>query len=175
MSGRDLFEGMSYVDERFVDEAESRTLPKRTVSPWLKVASLAACLCLVIFSLYNLNLHQNLGVTEGATGDVVADAMPEGGVEPEDHPAASAPEMILRITGLTDTGFIGTVAEPGSFVVFEFGTEITVIVDVETVECYSPDDYRVGDLVHLMYTSWDEEEKTVVASVLGVVEEPVYD
>lgn len=41
MSGKDLFEGMSYVDERFVDEAENKILPKRVISPWIKVASMA--------------------------------------------------------------------------------------------------------------------------------------
>ena len=64
MSGKDLFEGMSYVDERFVDEAETKTLPKRIVSPWIKVASMAACLCLIIFSLYNLQPYLR-GETEG--------------------------------------------------------------------------------------------------------------
>ena len=75
MSGKDLFEGMSYVDERFVEEAEHRTLPKRVVSPWIKVASMAACLCLIIFSLYNLQTH--LRGETGAVGQVEG-AMPEG-------------------------------------------------------------------------------------------------
>ena len=76
MSGKDLFEGMSYVDERFVDEAENKSYPKRVVSPWLKVASMAACLCLLIFCLYNLQPYLR-GETEGV-GQEAADAMPEG-------------------------------------------------------------------------------------------------
>ena len=68
MSGKDLFEGMSYVDERFVDEAENKTLPKRVVSPWIKVASMAACLCLIIFSLYNLQPYPMTGTTMSRMG-----------------------------------------------------------------------------------------------------------
>ena len=48
MSGKDLFEGMSYVDERFVDEAENKSFHKPVVYSWIKVASIAACLCLII-------------------------------------------------------------------------------------------------------------------------------
>ena len=51
MSGKELFEGMSYVDERFVDEAEHKTIAKHATARWIKVASMAACLCLVLFSM----------------------------------------------------------------------------------------------------------------------------
>ena len=35
MSGKELFEGMSFVDERYVDEAEQKTIAKRVTSPWI--------------------------------------------------------------------------------------------------------------------------------------------
>ena len=58
MSGKELFEGMSYVDERYVDEAEQKTIAKRVTSPWIKIVSMAACLCLVLFSMYKLISHR---------------------------------------------------------------------------------------------------------------------
>ena len=187
MSGKDLFEGMSYVDERFVDEAENKTLPKRIVSPWIKVASMAACLCLIIFSLYNLQPYLR-GETEGA-GQEAADAVPEGVLEDEkdqisqesaiDNPgeegAARAPETMIRILKLTETGFVGTVQNNGGFTVFDDGAEITVTVDLETDPDFTPEDYQIGDLVHVMYTDWDEEARTIVASILSIVDEPIRD
>ena len=187
MSGKDLFEGMSYVDERFVYEAENKTLPKRIVSPWLKVASMAACLCLIIFSLYNLQPYLR-GETEGA-GQEAADAMPEGVLEDEkeqvsqesltDVPgeagAVRAPETMIRIIEVTETGFIGTVQNNGGFTAFEDGTEITVMIDLETDPNFKPEDYKIGDLVHVMYTDWDVNERTMVASILGIVDEPICD
>ena len=187
MSGKDLFEGMSYVDERFVDEAENKTLPKRIVSPWIKVASMAACLCLIIFSLYNLHPYLR-GETEGA-GQEAADAMPEGVLEDEkeqvsqesltDVPgeagAARAPETMIRIIEVTETGFIGTVQNNGGFTAFEDGTEITVTIDLETDPNFKPEDYQIGELVHVMYTDWDVNERTMVASILGIVDEPIRD
>ena len=188
MSGKDLFEGMSYVDERFVDEAENKALPKRIVSPWIKVASMAACLCLIIFSLYNLQSYFNYGPTEGA-GQEAADQMPEGEMEnnlkdesaesktesPAEEGAARAPETMIRILKLTETGFVGTVQNNGGFTVFENGTEITVTVDLETDPDFAPENYKIGDLVHVMYTEWDEDKLTIVASILGIVDEPICD
>ena len=188
MSGKDLFEGMSYVDERFVDEAENKTLPKRVVSPWIKVASMAACLCLIIFSLYNLQSYFNYGPTEGA-GQEAADQMPEGEMEnnlkdesaesktesPAEEGAARAPETMIRITEVTDSGFVGTVQNNGGFTAFDDGIEITVTIDLETDPDFKPDAYKIGDLVHVMYTDWDVSEKTMVASILGIVDEPICD
>ena len=187
MSGKDLFEGMSYVDECFVDEAENKAYPKRVVSPWIKVASMAACLCLIIFSLYNLQPYLRCE-TEGA-GQKAADQMPEGEVEnnlkdesaisktdsPAEEGATRAPEMIVRIQELTDTGFIGTVQNNCGFTVFDDGTNITVTVDMETDPDFTPEDYKIGDLVCVMYTEWNEDDLTIVASILGIVDEPICD
>ena len=175
---------MSYVDERFVDEAENKTLPKRIVSPWIKVASIAACLCLIIFSLLQLRPSP----APEAPGSV-EDAMPEGILEdekesisqepaiaaPEDAPATRAPETMIRILKLTETGFVGTVHDNGGFNVFEHGTEITVTVDLETDPNFKSEDYQIGDLVHVMYTDWDVNDRTMVASILGIVDEPIRD
>ena len=184
MSGKDLFEGMSCVDEHFVDEAENKTLPKRIVTPWIKVASMAACLCLIIFSLLQLRPSP----APEAPGSV-EDAMPDGILEdekesisqepaiaaPEDAPATRAPETMIRILKLTETGFVGTVHDNGGFNVFEHGTEITVTVDLETDPNFKPEDYQIGDLVHVMYTDWDVNDRTMVASILGIVDEPIRD
>ena len=144
MSGKELFEGMSYVDERFVDEAEHKTIAKHVTARWIKITSMAACLCLVLFSMYKLIPYWDWSVTEQAAGEA-AEARPEGAVESEmgmeeqeadeiadEAPASRAPEMMVRIQELTPIGFIGTVQNNGGFMVFEDGTQITVTVDLET-------------------------------------------
>ena len=186
MSGKELFEGMSYVDERFVDEAEHKTIAKHVTARWIKITSMAACLCLVLFSMYKLIPYWDWSVTEQAAG--AAEARPEGAVESEmgmeeqesaeiadEAPASRAPEMMVRIQELTQIGFIGTVQNNGGFMVFEDGTQITVTVDRETDPEFKPEDYEIGDLIHVLYTFWDEDEQTIVASILGIVEEQIYD
>ena len=43
MSAKELLEGMCYVDERFVDEAEHQTLQKNHTYLWKRVIPVAAC------------------------------------------------------------------------------------------------------------------------------------
>ena len=55
MTGKDLFEGLSFIDECFIEEAENASLVR---APWLRIASIAACLCLVLFSLWCIHPTQ---------------------------------------------------------------------------------------------------------------------
>lgn len=54
MSGRELLEGMSYVDERFVHEAETQTIQKRVISPWMRLLPVAACLCILLVGVVSI-------------------------------------------------------------------------------------------------------------------------
>lgn len=54
MSGRELLEGMSYVDERFVDEAETQTIKKRVINPWMRLLPVAACLCILLVGVVSI-------------------------------------------------------------------------------------------------------------------------
>lgn len=53
MSGRELLEGMSYVDERFVDEAEHQTIQKGSTRPWIMLLPFAACLCILLACFFS--------------------------------------------------------------------------------------------------------------------------
>lgn len=54
MSGRELLEGMSYVDERFVDEAETQTIQKRVINTWMRLLPVAACLCILLVGVVSI-------------------------------------------------------------------------------------------------------------------------
>ena len=56
MTGQELFHALSFVDERYIAEAESASFRK---IPWMKVLSVAACLCIVLagaFALSNMGM-----------------------------------------------------------------------------------------------------------------------
>lgn len=194
MSGKELFEGMSYVDERFVDEAENKTIPKRIVSPWIKVASMAACLCLIIFSLYNLHPYLR-GETEGAAGQIAEDAMPEGGAEnelmqesqeslivaPGDRPTREVPSVILYVDEMTDLGFVGTVAQLVDTDIFEIGMELNAVVADGTrhesaegnpaMSADSKTDYS-GAYVMVQFTEYNADTGTIVVNIIQEVDPP---
>lgn len=195
MTGKELFEGMSYVDERFVDEAENKSIPKRTGSHWLKVTSMAACLCLIVFSLYNLNQYINRGATEGTIGENVADeALPGEGiapemqqesqesvVAPENSPAGEVPSVILRIDQVTQTGFIGTVAKLVDTDIFEIGMELNVVIADgtrhETVDwnpamsAESKTDCS-GSYVMVQFIEYNRETGSIVVNIIQEADPP---
>lgn len=60
MNGRDLLEGMGYVEDRFVAEAESAQLQiQKNTRQWKNLAAMAACLCLIIGCLWMLPRSSN--------------------------------------------------------------------------------------------------------------------
>lgn len=200
MSGKELFEGMSYVDDRFVDEAETRMIPKGEISPWMKVASMAACLCLILFSVYNLNQFLNRGAMEGLTGESAADqAWPGEGQEdgqesvmeqeslesitasPGDTPAGEVPSVILYIDEMTELGFIGTVAELVDTDILEIGMELNVIIAEDTRSETANEDSAVsedskatliGTYVMVQFIEYNEDTQTIVINVIQEVDPP---
>ena len=50
MTGLELLEGLSFVDERFIQEAENARLGRSI--PWMKWLSVAACLCILIVGAF---------------------------------------------------------------------------------------------------------------------------
>ena len=190
MSGKDLFEGMSYVDERFVDEAENKALPIRVVSPWIKVASTAACLCLIIFSLYNLQpylrgetegIHQEAG--EGSPEGIEEDKLDqESAIQaPAEGAVEEVPSVILRVEEMTEIGFIGTVAQLVDTDIFEIGTELNVVIADGTrhetadgnpaMSADSKMDYSSCYLL-VQFIEYDRENGTIVVNIIREVDPP---
>lgn len=83
MTGQDLLYGLSFVDGRFIAEADTAVLGRKV--PWMKVLSAAACLCILIVGAFALEQLGHKGAKEEAA------------------PAAAAPEAVQEsaINGAT--------------------------------------------------------------------------
>ena len=86
MSGKDLLESMSYIDERFIDEAENQTIRRKT-TPVLKWAAAAACLYIVLLGVMCASFLLNSETSGEGTG-IVLQNQPGGG-KPEARPPES--------------------------------------------------------------------------------------
>lgn len=71
MSAKELLEGMCYVSERFVEEAEHQTVQKKVSRPWMRLLPAAACLCILVVGAVSLwdYLPFHSGNTESMTED----------------------------------------------------------------------------------------------------------
>ena len=180
MNGKDLFEGMSYVDERYIEEAESRAYPR---THWIKAAALAACLCLILFSLYS---RDDPIPSEGSAAQDEVNI--PAGVEsygclgdPENSPTEEVPSVILYVQEPTEFGWIGTVCELVDTDIFEIGMELNVVladqVRNETAGGSSlvvedkKADYS-GRYVMVQFIEYDRETGTIVVNLIREVQPP---
>ena len=161
MTGAELFDALSFVDEKYVQEAETANLRRST--PWMKVLPVAACMCILITGVYAFGRMQSKGVTESmkeavaVTEAAVEEAAPaeapaatgaapkqesgteEPAAEKEGFSAAAGeleqiPYVRLRILGRTEDGF-AAVAEAVSEdpTSLEVGMELTIVFDASMV------------------------------------------
>lgn len=195
MSARELLEGMSYVDERFVDEAENETIRQGSAKPWLKLPPVAACLCILLIGLISIwNLlpfnSNSSAETAGdqAMGQESAVSGADGSAETPDQEAEETPSVILRIDSLGTDGFTGTVEALVDTDIFEIGTVLHVIVAEDAKSGNSVDTgsasqdgadskqlYQVGNLVQVQFISYDEQTNTIVIDMIDLIDEPIID
>ena len=115
MTGTKLLEALSFVDEKYIQEAENAKL--RTGTPWMKILSVAACLCILLTGVYAFGrMQQKTAETEAAAPpmagqDIVEEAAPAATAAAPEAPAAAPKEEEPRAEepSATEAGF-GTAA-----------------------------------------------------------------
>ena len=186
MTGKDLFEGMTWVDEGFIDEAEHAAFPKPRVVPWIRIASMAACLCLILLGLYHFRSNPNRGTPDGQN------SLAQGGIEdniedivdqnsqinaPADGAIAEIPNVILYVEEMTAEGFIGTVTDFGVTDHLGLGTRLNVVIgegtrsdsDNTAVHDYKTD--FTGRYVVFQFYEYDPDTGTIVIESYDIIDE----
>lgn len=186
MTGRDLFEGMSWVDERFVDEAENAILPEPKVVPWIRIASVAACLCLILAGMHHMLPYWNPesmdvsdgqeNLAQGSIGEELKDEAVQSVIEtPDNNASLEVPSVILYVDGMTGLGFTGRVTRLVDTDIFEIGMELNVVVadgtrheDSPAMHDNSKTDYS-GCYVMVQFIEYDRETGTIVVNMITEV------
>ncbi len=180
MNGKDLFEGMSYVDERYIEEAESKAFPR---THWARTAALAACLCLILFSLYSLRdpiASEGSAAQDEVTQPAGVESYGALGV-PGNSPSEEIPSVILFVQEQTDAGWVGIVSELVDTDIFEIVMELNVVladqIRNETAGGSSlvvedkKADYS-GRYVMVQFIEYDRETGTIVVNLIREVQPP---
>ena len=151
MTGQELLYALSFVDERYIAEAETVKVGRKI--PWMKVLSVAACLCILMAGAFAMTQMGYKGVTEeaaapAAPAETLAEApeaappmqdemMEESAAEPVTIPGElhHVPFAHLRLLEVREDGsfavFVERVAdEPGPF---GAGEEMILVIDPEMI------------------------------------------
>lgn len=163
MTGKDLFIGLSYIHERFIYEAETCELPKYRNLPWMRITAAAACLFLVMLSLWCMQPYH------GQTPETTAPSDP--------FMLEGFPAVIVYAEEMTEDGFIGTVVELVGPWNFEIGMELKVVIPDETPYITTDgESYTIGSDGHdcsghyLLVECYDYDPDTKVIVALCMAE-----
>ena len=200
MTGQELFNALSFVDEQYIEEAENAWISSGT--PWRKILSVAACLCILIAGAFGM---RNLGMMDKAAAPEAAapapmEVMTESSFEEAAPPMAKG-EITTEAAGepATIPGELHYVAfaqvrilnvlEDGSFEVlvekvseepcpFEVGVKMTLVIDPNMIPAPDrtdreyPGDVTVDMLVEIQSGTYDAGINTLYAEgVLAAAQE----
>lgn len=134
MNGKEMLEAMSFVDEKYIEDAEAA--PKRRRIHWQGFAAAAACLAVVLVGVWSLNSQKETAEMTAAQdaeiaaygADTELSAMMSGAVSKR----IFVPEMTVLVVEQEGNALRCQVEEPGTGSL-EAGQEITVLL---------PDDFQ---------------------------------
>ncbi len=184
MTGKAILEALSYVDERYIDEAEAGAIRKPKAFP--RLLPLAACLCLVVFALYSIpqrteNAQQMENEAAQETLADMADGEAEMIREP-DQVVEEVPSVILRLDRWDGNQFTATVVQLVDTDLFPVGTQLNVILKTNPeMEQYNiAADIDIGDIalnpgdwLQVQFYKFDEATSTIWVDWLRPYEEEI--
>lgn len=157
MNGNDLIKALSFVDEKYIDEAD-QPAPRRI--RWQPIAAMAACFCLILLAARFWAPAQSVQKTEAAVmmetakGAIVEEAMLD--MAANSFSAAAPLQMTVRAVSLSDGILTCVVTAPGTG---GFAAEETVKLALtqEQQEQWLPDFPETRDMLFLSVTFLPEE------------------
>lgn len=185
MTGLELLEGLSFVDERFIQEAENARLGRSI--PWMKWLSVAACLCILVVGAFAFGqmLPQRAKDAFVAAPEAAApEAAPEmndkseAAVSEECAPEAAEIEAgelqpvasaVLRVTKLREDGFEAVVEKDTDLL--ETGMQVLVILK-DAVYGAGQSDLNIGPDALLLAenAAYDPETNTLYVTEISPAE-----
>lgn len=188
MTGKQILEAMSFVDDAYIEEAATETIRKKRAVRYL--IPLAACLCLVLIGMRfrpdppaapGQSVLQEPGMAMDAEvqqEQSIADVPGEPVMGANDiriPESQEVPSVVLRIMEWTEDGFTATVDSLVDTDLIPVGTVLNVRMTpymvVEIVrdglvyaERRTPteEDLPVGTLVQVMFCSYSAEENVLI-------------
>lgn len=176
MNGKDLLAAMSYVDDRLVDEAEYAGLSVKSSRIWIRLAAIAACLCLIIggMSVSRGRSGATEGIQETLAGNTdreeAAQATEAGGASPQETAAEAQMEqvscVVVCIDEWTEDGFMGTVQGTADPELLPVGLRVHAVLE----DWQKDQTLAEGVWVIVRFSAFDQQEQVLYVESLTPVE-----
>lgn len=194
MTGKAILEAISFVDDSYIEEAETGII--RPALNFKKLFPLASCLCLVLWWLGSgigasgksaaalTDPHPEQEIAEIAKGENSQYSQNDIALEVEVPHVSEVPHVILRIEQWNENGFTAVVEKLGDSAAFEIGQIVQIVflpnscVEVEendlvqvTRKMPTEADFTVGDVVLVRYQFIDDETGVIFADSISLASE----
>lgn len=184
MNGRDLLEAMSFVEDEYVEEAESEALTKTVREGWRRWVSAAACLCMVIGAAFAYRwadpvvreesmgaegaVEQKEDVVQGHSDEVLEETQ-AGSADPWEEAAEESmevPYVMIQVESQTEDEIVGTVTVVCNLEGIEVGDKVRVPASVTMEQEYdmnlakSPYGYFVSEdglMLQITFAAFDTD------------------
>lgn len=191
MTGKAILEALSFVDDKYIEEAEVGII--RPALNFKKLLPLAACLCLVLWGLVSGigvsgksaaaldETKAELQIVEMEKAESGHYAQNDIALEVEVPYISEVPHVILRIEQWYENGFTAIVEKLGDSAAFEIGQSVQIVflpnscVEVEendlvqvTRKIPTEADFAIGDVVMVRYQFIDDETGVIFADSISL-------
>lgn len=183
MTGKGILEALSFVDEAYIEEAETDKVNNRGKKIVKALLPLAACLCVMIWGVINRDIPSAGEQAQQETGQMaIAETVcyeKDNSLQAEapimsDVEASEVPTVVLSVIEWTGEGFTAVVSRTVDTDILAVGLVLQVeMLPNFCVETFQRDllyverrvpteaDYPAGTLIQVRFRSYSEEDNTL--------------
>lgn len=194
MTGKGILEALSFLDDKYIEEAETGTI--RPALNFKMLLPLAACLCLILWGFRSgigtseksaaaqVETRAEIQIVEMEKAESGHHAQNDIALEVEVPHVSEVPHVILRIEQWNEDGFTATVRKLGDSAAFEIGQSVQVVfLPNSCVEVVTNDlvqvtrkmpteaEFAVGEVVLVRYQFVDDATGFIHADSISLATE----
>ena len=170
-----IHEALNLLDDDLIGEVEHLRARKKSVSmKWISWAAMAACMCIVMGSLFTGLLQLKSSDQGNAVTEGIQDNQAYGELEPneenasipesetikdkmEQEEAKEVPSILVKIDNWQEDGFVGIIVGNLDTNIYRVGTEVYVDVEIGlALADRTNDSYPEGSVVRVQFYEREE-------------------
>ena len=185
-----IHEALNLLDDDLIGEVEHLRARKKSVSmKWISWAAMAACMCIVMGSLFTGVLQLKSSDQGNAVTEGIQDNQAYGELEPneenasipesetikdkmEQEEAKEVPSILVKIDNWQEDGFVGIIVGNLDTNIYRVGTEVYVDVEIGlALADRTNDSYPEGSVVRVQFYEREENDRIILyAQELELIE-----
>lgn len=169
-----IHDALNLLDDDLISEVEDlRSRKKSRAKQWVSWAAMAACMCIVVGSIFSGRLSMGIG-QNSESADMENMSNSAGGneeaaesdlpiqAEAENESMREVPSFLVEIVEWKDDGFLGTIEGIVDTDIYPVGTEVYVKLPTSSKMMDVNEIYEIGTVMHVQFYALDKTDGIVL-------------